>query len=28
VTEAQGEGTLARVVELVRRARESKGRYQ
>jgi heavy metal translocating P-type ATPase len=28
VTEARGEGTLARVVELVRRARESKGRYQ
>ena len=28
VTEAGGEITLARVVELVRRARESKGRYQ
>ena len=28
VTESRGEGTLARVVELVRRARESKGRYQ
>ncbi len=28
VTEERGEGTLARVVELVRRARESKGRYQ
>src|SRR5262249_2685089 len=28
VTESKGEGTLARVVELVRRAHESKGRYQ
>jgi heavy metal translocating P-type ATPase len=28
VTEERGDGTLARVVELVRRARESKGRYQ